>query len=358
MRYRATDILRALRALPFLPLILVLLSAAGCAGTVQPMGPAVQEPRFTQERYVAADGIQLPLRAWLPKDEPRAVVVALHGFNDYSNAFAMPAPFLAEHGIATYAYDQRGFGATDRPGIWATADTLTADLRGAVTAARRQHPGVPLVLMGESMGGAVILDALTRTPPDATPLARQVEGVILSAPAVWGRDSMNPLYALVLWLARNTVPWMELTPPRDLKIVPSDNIAMLRALSRDPLVRKRTRIDAIGGLVDLMSRAERAVAALPPDLPILVMYGRNEQIIPEEPVGKALAALPGGARGAVYEKGYHMLLRDLQAETVWKDVAAWIADPSTPLPSGADKVAWKESPVQLAREAGSVKSTQ
>ncbi len=42
-------------------------------------------------------------------------------------------------------------------------------------------------------------------------------------------------------------------------------------------------------------------------------------------------------RPALYEKGHHMLLRDLQAETVWKDIAAWIADPRAPLPSGADR---------------------
>ena len=44
---------------------------------------------------------------------------------------------------------------------------------------------------------------------------------------------------------------------------------------------------------------------------------------------------------AFAQKGYHMLLRDLQAETVWRDIAAWIADASAPLPSAADK--WAEA---------------
>jgi hypothetical protein len=39
---------------------------------------------------------------------------------------------------------------------------------------------------------------------------------------------------------------------------------------------------------------------------------------------------------AIYENGYHMLLRDLQAETVWTDIAAWITDRAQPLPSGSD----------------------
>ncbi len=45
--------------------------------------------------------------------------------------------------------------------------------------------------------------------------------------------------------------------------MPSDNIEMLRALGKDPLVIKRTRIDALKGLVDLMSNAETALPAIP-----------------------------------------------------------------------------------------------
>ena len=61
----------------------------------------------------AADGAELPMRIWLPPNQqkPKAVILAVHGFNDYSNAFDMPGRWWAKHGIATYAYDQRGFGA-------------------------------------------------------------------------------------------------------------------------------------------------------------------------------------------------------------------------------------------------------
>ena len=53
--------------------------------------------------------------ATLPTSGVKAVILALHGFNDYSNAFAMPARLWAERGIASYAYDQRGFGGA--PGL-------------------------------------------------------------------------------------------------------------------------------------------------------------------------------------------------------------------------------------------------
>jgi alpha-beta hydrolase superfamily lysophospholipase len=91
-----------------------------------------------------------------------------------------------------------------------------------------------------------------------------------------------------------------------------------------------------------MSRASEAVGAL--RTPALVLYGRNEEIIPKQPIDKALAALPrhplpGGGRitVAIYENGYHMLMRDLQADIVLNDIVYWIDQPSAPLPSGADQ---------------------
>jgi len=309
------------------------------------MGQAVHAPHIAGEMLVAADGVHLPLRAWLPAGTPRAVVVALHGMNDYSHAFAMPGDYWARHGIATYAYDQRGFGQGARPGIWADTATLAADLDAAVGAVAARHPGIPLYLLGESMGGAVVVTALAR---QGAALAERVRGAILSAPALWGRQTMNPFYRFTLWAAYHTMPGLEVEPPRGLKIQPSDNIDMLRALGQDPLVLKRTRIDAVSGLVDLMSLGYAELDRLPRALPILVMYGQHEQVLDRGAVTQAVRRLaevaqaPSETRLSVYPRGYHMLLRDRCAGIVWDDVLAWMAAPAAPLPSGGEHVAWRE----------------
>ena len=75
------------------------------------------------------------------------------------------------------------------------------------------------------------------------------------------------------------MPGLTLTG-RGLKIKPSDNIAMLRALSRDPLVIKETRVDTIYGLVDLMDAALASAPLL--DVPLLVMYGAKDEIVPQD----------------------------------------------------------------------------
>jgi len=330
---RAPGPARLLRALAFAALSLI---AAACAPTVQAPGPAAAEPRFEQNTFVARDGAALPVRAWTPKDgKPRAAIVALHGFNDYGHFFEGPGAYLAGHGIVSYAYDQRGFGKAPHWGLWPGVDALTGDLRTFVGLVRRRHPGTPVFALGESMGGAVALVAMTGPKPP------QVDGVILAAPAVWGRATMPFYQRWALWLGAHTVPWMKLSG-RSLRLKASDNVEMLRALGRDPLVIKKSRIDTIYGLVNLMDAALDAAPAFTSRA--LILYGLKDEIIPRAPAFRALRGLPKGPGGgpangqrvALYDGGYHMLLRDLGAEVFWRDIAAWIADPAQRLPSKAD----------------------
>ena len=307
---------------------LVLISLAfiaGCATpVVQQRGDAVIAPQLAGDRVIVSDGAVLPLSIWAPDKPARAVVLALHGFNDYRNAFADVGPFLAERGMIVYAYDQRGFGATCQRGIWPGEELLAEDLRTVARLLRRQHRGVPLYLIGESMGGALAMSVLAETPEVA-------DGTALVAAAVWGRASMNPVQSGLLWLVTHTYPAKRLSG-RGLGIRASDNVAMLAAQHDDPLVQKDARADALWGLVNLMDRALAAAPGLM--VPALVLYGEHDEVIPRRPTCRMLARLNESARIAVYPDGYHMLTRDLGARIVLEDLAAWLADPTAPLPSG------------------------
>ena len=266
----------------------------------------------------------------------------MHGFNDYSNAFDAPAKWWAASNIVTYAYDQRGFGESANRRIWAGTDLLVNDLTEAAQAIGRRHPDTPLFLVGVSMGAAVLMAAEARSrdsAPDRTMPA--VAGQILVGPAVWGRATMPLLYRVALWIGVRSMPGNRVSG-RGLGIVPSDNIEMLRALGRDPWVIKETRIDSVYGLINLM---DEALAAAPRvRVPALVLYGARDEIIPRAPTIRMLDKFGAPHRVAQYANGYHMLMRDLQAKIVWRDIAAWIEDPDAPLPSGAEI----EQPILLA----------
>jgi acylglycerol lipase len=302
-----------------------MLLLAGCAPSFGPPVSGGAAPMVADDVLVARDGTRLPLRRWEADGKPRAVIVALHGMSDYSNAFDMPGLFWAKQGITTLAYDQRGFGKTDHPGIWAGADMMRADLNDAVAAARARYRGVPVFALGESMGGAVVLTALASASPPA------VDGVILVAPAVWSRGDMPLTYRAALFLGAHLLPGMILSnsaASHVVTITPSDNVPMLRALGRDPLFQKQTRTDTVYGLVNLMDEARTAPDATVHTPPLLFLYGANDQIIPAKPTEAVIAALkakPGVPLTVKqYAHGYHMLLRDLDGETVDHDAADWI----------------------------------
>src|SRR3546814_20499573 len=94
----------------------------------------------------------------------------------------------------------------------------------------------------------------------------------------------------------------------------------------------------IAGLVDAMGVG--AAAAPDFDVPALIAYGLRDEIIRPELMRTTLRTLPDPPEGkwrlAIYPEGYHLLLRDLQANRVVADILAWIANRDAPLPSGAD----------------------
>ncbi len=277
-------------------------------------------PAIEGDRYITRDGVPLGLQYW-DAEKPHTIIVALHGMGDYSNAFAMPGRWWAQHGITTYAYDQRGFGRSPNAGLWASSDIMRRDFADFVDVVRARFPGLPVFALGESMGGAVVMSAMaSATPP-------QVDGVILSAPAVWGWRTLPVSHRAALWLAAHSTPWWKLSG-EGLHLVPSDNIPMLRALARDPLYQHKARADAVYGLVTLMDEGYDAAPRMG-TAPVLFLYGDNDQIIPRGPTEEVAAKFGPNATVKHYSHGYHMLLRDLEAETVWQDVADWISARAT-----------------------------
>jgi alpha-beta hydrolase superfamily lysophospholipase len=198
-----------------------------------------------------------------------------------------------------------------------------------VALARRDHPDAVIAVVGESMGAATAIATFGSDDPPAA------DRLVLAAPAVWGWKTLPDLYAVTLWAGAHTLPWRHVSPPRNVarRIVPSDNTAMLRAISGDPNMIFRTRIDAVYGLVNLMQDAsERAgnIAA-----PTLFLYGEHDMIVPRAAAESTAKRLGPQARTALYANGYHMLTRDLQAEVVFADILAFLKDARAPLPSGA-----------------------
>jgi acylglycerol lipase len=284
------------------------------------------------------DGAALPVRVWLPPAGTpwRGVILALHGFTDSRDGWELPAPVFAAAGYAVFAPDQRGFGGAPDRGRWVGSQALVDDAVAMIGQLRARYPGQRVVLMGESMGGAVAALVAARAGaggPDAT--------ILLSA-AVWGPRQMDAgLYAALVTADAVAPDWAPNPGSLADNIWASDNIPALIRFGRDPLTLRHVSVHDLRGLVRLMGQAHDAAASLRG--PVLVLNGRRDQIVPPPATASAWDALPAHVRRGFYPEGYHLLLRDRDRALVEADILAWLDDPDQFLPSGADvaAAAWR-----------------
>lgn len=276
----------------------------------EPIAPPVLAGNVVQ----TIDGSLLGVRSW-QAENPRAIIIAVHGMNDYGRAFEQAGQWWSQNAsITTYAFDQRGFGRSPEFGRWAGAATMSSDLVAVISAIKRQHADAPIFVLGHSMGAAVVM----RTAREA---ALEIDGLILAAPGVWGGRALPlPLRASANFAAM-IAPGKTLTGERAGKQA-TDNIEILREMFADPLVIKETRIDSILGVIRVMGDAYNNADDVSGN--ILFLIGEKDEIIPSKAMDKTAARLNGDKTIRRYPDGWHLLFRDLQAETVWRDVAEWI----------------------------------
>ncbi len=211
-----------------LTVIIFLGCLLSCSPYVVQKATVVTVPMFSSGQAIMKDGYSLPLMQLSTEvAEPKAIVLALHGMNDYSNAFRTLGEYLELKNIKLIAYDQRGFGETKGRGYWHGIHSLTADLITVCQLIKNDHPQIPLFLLGDSMGGAVVLAALESLEEKV-----EYEGIVLIAPAVWAKEPclgingtlygylpipcLGWLYPLMVWILHHQIilkccaPWEEI----------------------------------------------------------------------------------------------------------------------------------------------------
>jgi alpha-beta hydrolase superfamily lysophospholipase len=298
--------------------------------TPAPLPQQTEAPKPPDLSFTMNDGMVLPARTWLPPTGTawRGMILALHGYTDSRDAWELPAPVFAAAGYAVFAPDQRGFGATADRGAWAGAARMVEDAAAMAAQLRARYPGKRLIVMGESMGGAVAacLNAGHPGLADAT---------ILVSPAVWGWGQMDPKLAASLAVADAVAPGWSPNPGRiSIDIAASDNYDALVRMGHDKLTLLRPTVASMRGMVDLMSDAQHAAATL--NGPVLILDGRRDQVVPPPATAAAWGRLPATVRRAFYPNGFHLLLRDKDRALVEADILAWLQNPDSWLPSGAD----------------------
>jgi len=285
---------------------LLASALSGCAGDASV--PADGVDLRTNGGEVGA----LAIRSWAAEGRERAVILALHGFGESGElTFAGAGPFWAARGIAVYAPDQRGFGANPSRMRWPGGDALAADAVALGRVLRARHPGLPLVVVGHSMGGGVALIAATR--------GLAADGLVLAGPAIAGGAALNPVLRAGAFTMATLAPDRRWTGDGVVSIQPTDNIEAIRRALDDPRHFSDPSSRELWGLVRLMDAAAGLAPAV--TTPTLTLMGARDEVLRPDRVRAVHQTIPGGVGFRVYPEGWHWLFSDLQAERVWRDVA-------------------------------------
>jgi alpha-beta hydrolase superfamily lysophospholipase len=267
---------------------------------------------------VQLDGEPVPARAWWA-EAPRAVVAVVHGLGEHSGRYAALAGDLVAAGYAVAALDLPGHGAAPGPrGHVPSWDDMRDGWVSALIESARKLPGagagLPVFLLGHSMGGAIALDFALAHPGG-------LAGIVASAPAL--RSAPPPRWKLALGhLAHAVAPSLGIAAGLDESAMSRDP-EVIKGRAEDPLVHQRISPRLYFAFDEARRRVLRDAGRL--GLPALVLAGGADRVV--DPAGAAefaAAAPPGRATLITYPAAYHEIFNDHDRAQVIADMLAWM----------------------------------
>lgn len=249
---------------------------------------------------------RIQVYAWTP-EEPTCVILLAHGYGEHAGRYEHVAGRLVEEGAAVYAPDHYAHGASEgERASFDSLDDMADDLAAVGDGAAEAYPGLPIVLLGHSMGGIVVTLLAQRDPS-------KWAGLILSGPAIGGNPDLLGLLAL------DPIPEVPIDPA-----ILSRDLSVGEAYAADELVYHgpfyRSSLQALSDAID-------AIAAGPDlgPLPTLWMHGSEDELIPLEPARGAIDALVcSDLESHVYEGARHEIFNETNQDEVLDHVAAFL----------------------------------
>ncbi len=269
----------------------------------------------TDGTFTGAAGHEIYWRAWTP-EQPKAVVVLAHGLHEHSGRYEHVAERLNRSGYAVHTLDHAGHGRSGgtKGNIGSMAGVLD-DFDRLRRTAQEQHPGLPLVVLGHSMGGLIAIDYLVSKGQEGV-AALAVSGAAVDTSSAGG-------------VQRRLAPVIgRLAPNLGVLLLGADNVsrdpAVVKDYENDPL-NHNGKVRARTGAEMLLS-VQRVVDGLPRiTVPTLVMHGSEDKLVPvagsrliEETIGSPDKTLK------IYDGLYHEIFNEPEQDQVLDDLVAWL----------------------------------
>lgn len=291
------------------------------------MAPGDADVRW-QDGYEATPGGALYWQSWTPA-RPRAALLLVHGLAEHSGRYGHVARHFARRGYACHALDYRGHGRSPGPRVHIDSfDAWCDDVAAGLALTRRAHPDLPVVPVGHSQGGLIVLLQALRDP-DPRP------ATVVSSPFLGVAPPSRPSRALRI--ATNVLVRVAprlLVPNHVHPEWLSHDPAVGQAYQADPLVSHRLS----AGWLRALRRAFAQVHAEAPgwSSPLLVLASDGDHLAHAEATRRWVARAPAAHLEAVYWNDLqHELFNETTKEEVFAVVEKWLDD-TLPAPAAHD----------------------
>jgi acylglycerol lipase len=264
-----------------------------------------------------------PCRSWVtPGEKPIACILCIHGLGLQSNSYEFFGTEQSKRGIAVYAIDVRGFGS------WMNAkgktkvnfDDCLEDIRQALVSIHAANPGLPVYLLGESMGGAIALRAASLYPT-------QVDGLISSVPASerfnQGKTSMKVFLNLVTGLNIANVG-------NDLVNQATKNDKLKAQWEGDPLSRLNLSPQELIQFQDFMNFNHEAAKKVA-DMPVLFVQGIGDQLVKPDGTWELFNDVAAKDKSFFAVPGEHLIFEEAQTQDAgprdqnFRVISSWLS---------------------------------
>ena len=270
----------------------------------------------TERTFDGMGGVRIVYDVWTPDTQPRGVVVLAHGYGEHARRYDHVAERFGQAGLAMYALDHRGHGRAGGKRVRVRhMREFVDDYRTLVLMARKENPGIPLIVLGHSMGGGIAFAYGAQYPGE-------YDLMVLSGPAIAAHTGVSKWKALLGKTVGSMLP--------DLPIEQIDPDAVSRDpkvvadYKTDPLVYRGKLPAGIGKALLLVGETmERTAPTI--TAPLLVVHGEDDQLVSAE--GSRLLVRCIGSKDValkVYPDLYHEVFNEPERDQVLDDVTNWI----------------------------------
>jgi alpha-beta hydrolase superfamily lysophospholipase len=284
---------------------------------VRSEGVRSEEIKIETGTVGSADGTELFWRGWVPAN-PRAALLFVHGLAEHSGRYDATALSFAKRQLACYGLDLRGHGMSQGRRVHvASFDDYLADVDAALALARERHPGLPLFLVGHSMGGLIaVLYVLAK--PEA------VAGAVVSSPLLAPHPSAEPSCMLraVSRILSAVAPRLLIASSLDTSALSRDP-SVVDAYVNDPLVSHKVSPRWFTALQTAVDRAHQGAPALAAPT-LLMQSGADRLVDPEATRRWARAAHTEFCEFVWWDGLFHEMFNEPEREQVLERAATWI----------------------------------